>query len=69
MGGRTIGARFGESVHVQYFDLFDPDCPTFPPQAQLPIILVNDEYLPTGGGLSIPAIRKKLEGLGFKANL
>ena len=27
-----LAARFGESVHVKYFDLFDADCPTFPPR-------------------------------------
>ena len=32
-------ARFGDSVRVQYFDLFDADCPALPDGAQLPLVL------------------------------
>jgi hypothetical protein len=57
-------ARFGESVRVRYFDLFDPDCPTLPDGAQLPLVLIEGEVLSTGGKVSVPAIRKRLEALG-----
>jgi len=55
--------RFGESVQVQYFDLFDPACPPMPPGAQLPLVLVNGEVLTSGGKISVPAIRRKIEAL------
>ena len=56
--------RFGEAVYVQYLDLFDPTCPPLPPGAQLPLVLVNGEVLSSGGKISVPAIRKRLEALG-----
>jgi hypothetical protein len=56
-------AQFGEAVRVQYVDLFDVDCPPLPPGAQLPVLLVNDEILSSGGKISIPAIRQRLEAL------
>ncbi len=59
--------RFGDAIHVQYFDLFDADCPTLPPEAQLPLVLVNGEVLSSGSKISIPAIRKRLEMLGLVA--
>ena len=59
-----LEARFGESVQVQYFDLFDPDCPPLPPHAQIPVILIDGQLLSSGGKISIPAIRKKLEKSG-----
>lgn len=55
--------RFGDSVRVEYFDLFDSACPHIPPDAQLPLVLVNGEILTSGGKLSMPAIRKRLESL------
>ena len=54
-------ARFGDSVQVQYFDLFDPDCPALPAGAQLPLVLLNGEIFSSGGKISMPAIRKRLE--------
>ena len=56
--------KFGDSVEVVYFDLFDPDCPAIPPNAQLPLILVNNQVLSSGGKISIPLIRKRLEEIG-----
>ena len=53
--------RFGDSVRVEYYDLFDPTCPHLPPDAQLPLVLVNGEVLSSGGKLPMPAIRKRLE--------
>ena len=53
--------RFCEAVQVQYFDLFDPTCPTLPPDAQLPLVLVDGEVLSSGGKISIPAIRRRVE--------
>lgn len=60
-----LTARFGDAVQVQYLDLFEPACPPLPPGAQLPLVLVNDEVLSSGGKISIPVIRKRLEALGW----
>ena len=60
-----LARRFGESIQVRYFDLFDPACPAIPPGAQLPLVLVNGEVLSSGGKISVPAIRRRLEALGI----
>ncbi len=54
-------ARFGDTVRVQYFDLFDPDCPALPDNAQLPLVMIDGEVLSSGGKISVPTIRKQLE--------
>jgi arsenite-transporting ATPase len=53
--------RFGEAVQVQYFDLFDPACPILPTNAQLPMVLVAGEVLSSGGKISVPVLRRKIE--------
>ena len=55
--------RFGEGVQVQYFELFDPACPPMPSEAQLPLVLVNGEVLSSGGKISVPMIRVKIEAI------
>ena len=60
--------HFGETVQLQYFDLFDPACPTLPDGAQLPLILVNGELLSSGGKISLPSIRCKIETILEKQN-
>jgi len=60
-----LTARFGQAVQVEYLDLFDPACPSLPTDAQLPVVLVNNQLLTLGGKLSVPAIRKRLEELGI----
>lgn len=61
-----LEARFGEDVQVIYYDLFDANCPIIPAGAQLPLVLVNAELLSSGGKISIPAIRKKVEALNIE---
>ncbi|HNB51932.1 MAG TPA: TRC40/GET3/ArsA family transport-energizing ATPase [Anaerolineales bacterium] len=58
---RQLRERFGEGVQVQYFDLFDPACPPIPPGSQLPLVLVHDQVVSSGGKISVPLIRKRLE--------
>ena len=58
-----LQARFGEAVQVQYFDLFDPACPTVPAGAQLPLVLVAGEVFSSGGKLPVPALRRRIESL------
>jgi disulfide oxidoreductase YuzD len=60
-----LKARFGEAVQVQYFDLFDANCPPILTGAQLPLVMVNAEVLSSGGKISVPAIRKRIETLGI----
>jgi len=55
--------RFGEGVQVQYFELFAPACPPMPSEAQLPLVLVNGEVLSSGGKISVPMIRVKIEAI------
>ena len=56
-----LKAHFGEAVQVKYFDLFDADCPPMPANAQLPLVLVENEVVISGGKISIPIIRRKVE--------
>lgn len=56
-----LKTHFGESVQVKYYDLFDTDCPPMPNDSQLPLVLINNEVLSSGGKISIPAIRRKIE--------
>ena len=61
-----LSARFDDRVSIRYFDLFDPDCPALPDGAQLPLVLLNGEVLSSGGKISVPAIRKRIETLGVR---
>lgn len=63
---RQLYARFGDTVAVEYFDLFDPGCPPVPPNSQLPLVSINGEIVSSGGKISMPAIRKRLEELGVQ---
>ncbi len=59
-----LAMRFGKSVRVDYFDLFDPDCPHVPEGTQLPLVLLEGQVISSGGKISIPLIRKRLEESG-----
>ncbi len=63
-----LRTRFGDRVQVQYFDLFDPACPALPTDAQLPLVLIEGEVLSSGGKISVPAIRKRLEASGVRTD-
>ena len=58
-----LKARFGEGVQVRYFDLFDTDCPLIPANAQLPLVMVEEEVVISGGKISVPAIRQRIESV------
>lgn len=58
--------RYGSNVTTHYFDLFDPDCPKFPSDMQLPIVFVNEKIISSGGKISIPLIKKEMEDLKKK---
>jgi hypothetical protein len=59
---KQLHARYGDSVSVQYFDLFDPACPSLPPASQLPVVYINGKVISSGGKISIPLIRKEIDG-------
>ena len=61
---RQLRSRYGENVRVHYYDLFDPDCPILPPDSQLPVVFVDGVLVSSGGKISIPLIRMKIEELG-----
>jgi hypothetical protein len=61
---RQLASRYGDAVCVEYFDLFDPGCPALPEGEQLPLVLVNNRVVSSGGKISVPVIRKSLEELG-----
>lgn len=63
-----LAVRFGDSVHLEYFDLFDPGCPQVPEGAQLPLVLIEGQVISSGGKISIPMIRKRLEEMGITAS-
>lgn len=56
-----LKTRYGETVRVDYFDLFDPNAPVLPPQAQLPLVIVEGVVVSSGGKISLPAIRRQVE--------
>lgn len=58
-----LRTRFDEQVQVAYFDLFDPECPSLPEDAQLPVVIVDGSVVSSGGKVSIPLIRKHVEEL------
>lgn len=59
--GGKLRQRFGEMVETRYHDLFDADCPALPQGAQLPLVKVNGEILSSGGRVSLPDLRRKIE--------
>ncbi len=72
---RSLKTRFGEQVHVEYLDLFTAALDGFPNvielvasgEAQPPLVFVSDELLSSGGRISGPAIRRRLEILVLAA--
>lgn len=61
-----LKGRFGEAVQVKYYDLFDADCPSMPEGAQLPLVLIDGEVISSGGKISMPVIRPKIESILVK---
>lgn len=70
---RSLKAHFGEQIRIEYYDLFGDAVDTFPEvldlvargEAQPPLVFVGDELLSSGGRISGPAIRRRLEALGL----
>jgi hypothetical protein len=64
---RELERAFGDSVRVQYHDLFEAGCPVLPADAKLPVVLIDGEPIPLGAKISLPAIRKALTSRGVAA--
>ena len=60
---RQLKTYFGDDVQVKYYDLFDADCPPIPTGSQLPLVLVDNEPVISGGKISIPIIRSKINAI------
>lgn len=60
LAGR-LREQYGAAIEVAYYDLFDPACPPLPPNARLPLVIVDGDLLTNGDKLSMPAIRRRLE--------
>lgn len=60
---KQLHKHFGDAVRVEYYDLFDPNCPSLPAEAQLPLVLIEGKVISSGGKIPMPAIRKQLETL------
>ena len=58
-----LKGHFGDAVDARYYDLFDADCPPMPNDAQLPLVLVNNEVVSSGGKISVPVLRRKIESI------
>lgn len=58
-----LRAYFGDDVQVTYYDLFDAECPPMPENAQLPLVLVEGEAVISGGKISVPVLRRKIESI------
>ena len=58
-----LKGHFGEAVDIHYFDLFDADCPLMPAGAQLPLVIVAGEVVSSGGKISVPVLRRKIESI------
>jgi hypothetical protein len=56
-----LQTRFGEIVQVQYYDLFDEDCPLMPENVQLPLVLIEGAVISNGDKISMPLIRQIIE--------
>ncbi len=60
--------RYGSRVTTRYYDFFDPGSPPIPDGGQLPLVMVNQEVVSSGGKISLPLIRKKIEALVDEEN-
>jgi hypothetical protein len=58
-----LRARFGNDVQIKYYDLFDADCPAVPDNAQLPLVMIEGAVISSGGKISVPVIRRKIESI------
>lgn len=58
---RQLYARFHEDVVVEYYDLFDKECPSFPKDAKIPVVIIDGKLFSSGGKISVPLIRSFIE--------
>lgn len=58
---RQLKTYFGDDVQVNYYDMFDADCPPLTANAQLPLVIMDGQVVSSGGKISVPLIRRKIE--------
>ncbi len=71
---RSLKSYFGDKICVEYQDLFLSAPTDFPQvlellehgEAQPPLVFIGEELFSSGGRISGPAIRKRLEALGVE---
>ncbi len=70
MVARRLRERYGDAVRVEFVEIFSPASFVYQDilervgrGEQAPFVTVNDELIQTGGKLSEPAIRRKLNEL------
>lgn len=63
-----LAARFGESVTLEYYDLFSADMDRFPEVlakvqegAAIPLVFIGQDLISAGGKISVPAIARQIE--------
>lgn len=69
-----LRSKFGDYVDVEYIDFLPPKWKEFPEiidlinkkKAKIPIVVVNNEVISTGGKINISKIEKYLLNLGVK---
>ena len=58
-----LSARLGDEVLVKYNDLFDAECPPMLDNAQLPLVMIAGDVISSGGKISVPVLRRKIESI------
>ena len=64
---RELDRAFYDAARVQYYDLFDAECPRLPEGAVLPVVLVGGDPITVGKKIAVPAIWKALAARGVAA--
>ncbi|MCM8823379.1 MAG: hypothetical protein NC822_01740 [Candidatus Omnitrophica bacterium] len=71
---KLLTLKFGEQVDVEYIDFLPPKWKEFPKiinlinkgQIKIPIVMVNDEIISSGGKINVSQIEKHLLNTGLK---
>lgn len=61
-----LKTQYGDRISVRYYDLFDLDCPPIPANSLLPVVMVNEIVVSSGGKISPRLIKERIEELEQK---
>ncbi len=56
-----LQTHFPENVDLEYYDLFDKNCPSIPTDARIPIVIINDKVFSSGEKISVLLIKAYLQ--------